>query len=321
MLKTFFLKSVLLHVVIISVMGSTYSQAQGSDFVFYRANGERIPVEKPISLNGFVATYFDSLTRYYNWRASSEDKRLALETGILSICFKSLTPTPFGIMSTQRLSKTVIDSVLRRFTPASYFQTKRFYDDLRNLIDDKKLTSNYVIETLGSNFRRVEETDSEYEHWIYDKLKLTLFLQDTLVIDFDSKNYSGNIETRISKVDNYKSFSVPSDKYYYLTKVIKSGKTHYFIEFYSTNEIYSVSSPLKILLKNGTKITSSEEANRTDDDSETKAFARFYLTPQEALLLSGSVVMDVMLGDAHQVIPTENAERLMGYIKALLPKK
>lgn len=289
-------------------------------FYYYKANGQRI-IDSSMSAKSFAIKYFDSSERFYIWNATSEDMRMYVDQGVFEICFKSLTSIPYGLITLKKLSPESIKTILNKFTQNRYFNSNRFYDDLEFLIKNKRLTTSYLLETLGIPNRRIDVTDLEDEKWVYDKFKLEIFFKDTLAIKFKSSNYSGNIKRRINLIDHIQYFEIPSDKFYTLAKVINKGKVHYTLELYSQSEIYTENSPLRIIMKNGREIVRDDEANSPGANSTFKTYGRFYLTSQEATLLATSLVTDFKLGDAHEVLPTENAERLLGYFKALLVAK
>lgn len=310
---------VLFAFLLLTLTMSKNVNAQDSVY-YYRPNGQRI-FDTSMSPNDFVAKYFDPMLRYYSWNAYFEDKRLYVDQGVYDIVFKDLTATPYGLITKKKLAPATIEKILQRFNLTSYLNSKLLYDHLKDLVKDAKLSKQYLNETLGKPTRNTNATDIDNERWYYDQLKLEISFTDTIAVGFKSKNYSGNIERRNNVLDNIKYFEAPTDKYFDLTKVINKGKTHYTLELYSESEIYSSYAPLRIILKSGKEIRRNEDATSTTEASGTRSFGRFYLTQAEATLLATSLVTDFKLGDVHEVLPTENAESLKGYFKAVLNLK
>jgi hypothetical protein len=284
---------------------------------YYSPNGERI-IDTAMSPNGFIERYFDKDLRYYRWDAYFEDKRLYVDRGVFSISFKLLTAQPLAITTFKKLSPQMVKQILQRFTLSSYLNSENFYDHLKDFTEEKKLSKAYITETLGKPTQISQANDLNNERWTYPALKLELFFDDTLVTAFKSKNYAGHIHKREDKVENVKYFEVPSDKYFSLTKVINKGRVHYTLELYSEDDIYSETAPIRILLKNGKILSRNVDAMKPEGSPEIKTFARLYLSQQEAQALATSLVNEFKLGDAHEVMPAENAENLYYYFKALI---
>ncbi len=309
-----------LYILVLLTTLSKFSTKAQDSIYYYKPDGQRL-FDTSMSSNDFVAKYFDPLLRYYRWDPYFEDKRLYLDHGVRGIVFKDLTATPYGLITTKKLAPVTISKILQRFTLPQYLNSYQFYEHIKDLIKENMLSKKYVLETLGQPTRTVGANDVDDERWYFDPLKLEVSFKDTLAVDFRSKNYSGNINKRFVAVDNIKYLSIPSDKYYSVTKVINEGKVHYFMELRSEDDIYVDYAPLRIILKNGKEIRRNEDANVGSGVSKTRTYAHFYLTQAEATLLATSPVTDFKLGDVHEVLPTENSETLRAYFKVLLSMK
>ncbi|HRN92982.1 MAG TPA: hypothetical protein PLS87_11215 [Ferruginibacter sp.] len=307
-----------IYLILSICLGSIINLSAQDEIFYYRASGERI-IDTPMSINDFVYKYFDSELRYYPVFTNIDNKRLQADFGIEVICFKDLTTTPYGLITSKKLSAETIVTVLKKFKSKDFYNSQRFYENVDRAIEGRRLTSSYLRQNLGSPNKIIPSNDAEDTKWIYDSLRLTLYFVDSVVVGFKSKNYKGNVKKVNNLSGGYHYYSTPVNQYYALSKVVEERDVYYRLQLVGNDDIDYRYNPIKIILENGRIIVKEEEAKVSS--VESLPYGNFYLTQIEASLLATYLITDFTLGDSHTVMPTENATDLREYFKVLLSLK
>lgn len=285
---------------------------------YYEPNGSIVTDSSFTKMDNLIEKHFDKELRFYIYNAFINDKRLYVDKGLFAICFKVLTKEPIVLLATRKMTPETIRLLLEPFKTKPYYNTRKFYDHLKEFTKLKSLNKSYILEALGEPDNITEATMIESEKWQYEKLKLHLTFDENIVSYFKLTNYADHIEKKENKIDKIKFFNAPSIySYFSLSKVINNGEIHYFLELSSMQEFRIMDMTTVIVLQNG-KIISRNNMINPSEGELARSFSHIYLNQTEAAMLASSPIVEYKLGDVHEVVRIDAAEDLMNYFKVLL---
>jgi hypothetical protein len=135
------------------------------------------------------------------------------DSTLILVGFKLFTNVPLWI---EISDSSLIDKAIKSFNLSTFFELD-FKRLLITNINDKVLTKDFIIKTLGSPKQKIPYTDNQLkmDNWVYDSLGITLKFNDNLLISFKDKTDTAFIDCK-----NYyrSSTELKNGRYYYLGK-------------------------------------------------------------------------------------------------------